>query len=609
MESGVAKAIVNAIKKVSGEKNVLLEFPPAMEHGDYATNIAMLIATRVKVKEPRQIADEIVKKLQEDKKLAKVVSKIEVAGPGFINFWLSKQVLIKELKTILEEKESYGESRIDNRTIELEHTSPNTIKTLHLGHVRNNVLGMSVGRLLQAIGNRVIFDAINNDRGIHVMKANWAYLQYGRKNTALVLQKPRGNWKELLSEWSTSRKSPRLHNQSWRTPQNSKMKSDSFVDQFYVLGVKAEKEYKSARGQMQEMLRAWEAKDKVVRDLWLQIRDWVLEGFKETYMHLGSYHDKQWFESELYEGGKKLVDEGIKKGVFRRLPDGAILTNLEKYGLTDTVVVRKDGTALYMTFDPNLTAAKREEFKADYYIWDIGPEQTLYLKQLFAVCEQLGIGKREDYYHLSYGYVYLKGKGRMSSRAGTVISADWLMDEMVSRAGKIIAKSETSRGLSQDQKHKVAQAVGIGAIKYGFLKVARETDIYFDINESLSLEGNSGPYLQYTYARTQSVLRKSKRVKGRESKSRDVKLGDEEMMIARYLSRFPEVIVNAAKNYSPNLLCNFLFELAQKYNAFYNKNRIIGTAQEKERLLLTAAVGQVIKNGLSLLGIDALEKM
>ena len=587
----IREQIIDAIKSASGEKEIHLEFPENEEHGDYSTNLALVLATKDK-KNPKEFAKEYVDKLKKDKELVKVIDKIEVAGPGFINFWLSKKALFGKLKEVLKDGDKYGKATLfKGKKYLLEHTSPNTIKTLHVGHVRNNVLGMAVHNILEFSGAEVKMDAINNDRGIHVMKAVWAYQNSDEK----------------------------------REPK-SKEKPDHFVDGFYVKGVEAEED-KKIKKEMQDLLIKWEEGDKAVRENWKKLRDWTYKGFKETYKRLGSWHDQQWFESEIYAEGKKIVNEGLKRKVFRKLDDGAVLSNLKKYKLPDAIILRADGTSMYHTQDLRLTELKREKFPSDLYIWDIGPEQSLYLKQLFAICEQMGIGKREDYFHLSYGFVFLKTGEKMSSRRGNVISADWLMDEMVKRAKKIIEKSETprrgsgnaSQGLSKKEIGEVAEAVGIGAIKYGLLKPARETDIHFDLEESLSLEGNSGPYLQYTIARTNSVLEKVKG-KRQESKSlgiedkqslrlRQWELNSEELAVLRTLPRFIEVVEQSARNYAPNLLCNYLYVVAQKYNAFYNKHRIIGSKSENFRIKLTESVGQVLKNGLGLLGIETPVKM
>lgn len=543
--------IINALQEITSEKDIRLEFPENDEFGDYSTNAAL----HSKGKNPREAAQQIVKKLESDKKLRGVFEKIEVAGPGFINFYLKKEYLIKNLSEI---GESYGEvDTLKGKRILIEHTSPNTIKTLHIGQVRNNVLGMATHNILEAAGADVKMDAINNDRGIHVMKAVWAYMKYGEE----------------------------------KTPESEKLKPDHFTDKYYVLGSQKSKDPK-VKEEMQELLRRWEAGDSEVRAVWKKLRDWTFDGFTETYKRLGSHHDKQWFESDFYEHGKEMVSEGLKKGIFKKLPDGAILTNLKKYGLTDTIVLRADGTSMYITQDLYLTTLKRNEFPSDLYVWDIGPEQNLYLRQLFAVCEQLGNGKKEDYFHLSYGAVNVKGSGKMSSRAGNVVSADELMDTLAAKAAKI----------NKD----VAEVVGLGAIKYGILKLNRESDIQFDIDESLSIEGNSGPYIQYTAARAGSVLAKAKL-------GNKIKIGKEinkeELSILRFLVKYPESIEQAATRYAPNLVCNYLYELSQKYNTFYNSSKIIGSENEDFRLLLSKSVLTVLKSGLKLLGISAPERM
>lgn len=634
------KFIKEKLAKVTGLKpeEIHLETPEREEFGDYSTNIAMTISSRIQIpssklqtnfklqiteemKTPKKIAEKIVEGLEEDKELSKLVEKIEIAGAGFINFWLKNDVLVDNLIHIVNDKDGFGKTNdLKGKKFLIEHTSPNTIKTLHVGHVRNNVFGMAVHNILEFAGADVKLDAINNDRGIHVMKAVWAYMKYAKG------------------------KEPKAD------------KPDHFVDKFYVLGVKAYEDSARAKEEIKDLLRKWEAGDEKVRKVWKKLRDWTFEGFKETYKRLGSHHDHQWFESDFYQRGKEMVEEGLKKGIFRRLEDGAVLSNLKKYGLTDAVVLRADGTSMYHTQDLYLTRLKRDKFPSDLYIWVIGPEQELYLKQLFAMCEQLGIGKVSDYMHLSYGFVYLKDIGKMSSREGNVISADWLIDAVVKRAKEIIEKSQTplhssgfegqvDRGLSEKEKNEVSEMIGLAAIKYGFLKLARTTDLQFDIDESLSLEGNSGPYLQYTYARTRSVLRKfeaqnSKRETNStvrnssgsnvsnlgnldlgnylEIRNSKLEINLEELSLLRHFVHFPEIISMSAKNYSPNLLCNYLYDLASKFNLFYNRHRILADKSERVkeqegvssfRLVLTQATGQILKNGLNLLGIQSPEKM
>ncbi len=612
----INKSLSQAVEKeygaLAGSVSIHFEHPAAESYGDYATNIALVIAKKLQ-QNPKIVAEKLSAILLE--KYSHQFASIEVAGPGFINFRLSEQQLVATIAEIYSQKSKYGQSSLfSGKKFLIEHTSPNTIKTLHVGHVRNNVLGMAVKRILEFAGVQVFLDAINNDRGIHVMKANWAYLQYGRKDQSITLQAPKVSWVDLLDEWyRLEHQGGRVDSASWRKPSPGE-KPDLFVDQFYTLGIQAEEKYPQAKEAMREMLRAWENKDEKVRLLWWKLRNWTFSGFRSTYKRLGSHHDKQWFENDFYEHGRETILEGLKKGVFQKLPDGAVLSNLESYQLPNTIILRSDGTTMYHTQDLYLVQLKRQEFAADLYIWDIGPEQSLYLRQLFAMCEQMGIGKRDHYFHLSYGFIYLKGEGKMSSRKGNVVSADWLMDEVVKKVKKIIKQTGDGRDLTQAQVDEVAENIAIGAIKYAMLKVSRESDISFDIDESISLEGDSGPYLQYTYARCHSVLANAKSKIRNSSASWRIEIRNfnpQELAILRWLYRFPEVVQEAAKNYAPNLICSFLYELAKRYNRFYQEHSILKaeTSKQEFRLLLTSATSQVIKNGLHLMGIKTPEKM
>jgi arginyl-tRNA synthetase len=598
----IIKSIANATKLDAGE--LRLETPEIIEHGDYASNVAMVLAKKNGT-DPRTVALEIVDKLRKDSDLEKIIKKIDIAGPGFINFYLSRAALERCIDSIHKDADKYGSSKLHkDKKYLIEHTSPNTVKTLHVGHVRNNTLGMAMHNLLAFAGADVTLDAINNDRGIHVMKAVWAYMKYGKG----------------------------------KTPDSEKVKPDHFVDHYYVLGTKKER-VKGVKAEMQTLLKKWEANDKEVVEVWKKLRDWTFDGFKLTYKRLGSCHDKQWFESDFWEKGKETVELGLKKGVFKRLPDGAVLSNLKNYGLTDTVVLRADGTTMYHTQDLYLTQLKRKEFPSDLYIWDVGPEQTLYLRQLFAMLDQLRVGELKNYFHLAYGFIFLKGKGKMSSREGTVVSADWLMDEVVKKAEQLMDESETEKKLTKNEKKKISESVGLGAIKYGLLKVSRLKDIQFDIDESLSLEGDSGPYIQYTYARCKSVLRKSQITNSKlqtnlKSQIPNYKVSKEENELMRTFIHFPEVVDMAAENCAPNYICTYLFDLAQKFNTFYNKHSILDPEVDAQRqslsvdaevdididkdmvdniknfrLALTSGAAQILSNGLNLLGIEAPERM
>jgi len=617
-----------------------LEHPTEETHGDYATNIALVVfgrfqktANPTEILTPLDLANQIVNAWR-SAGLPDYLGKIEVVAPGFINLWLSQEYLETGLAEVTRQKNRFGKgSSLRNKQILLEHTSPNPQTTIMLGHLRNNFLGMAVVNLLEFSGAKVKKDCIVNDRGVHLCRAIWGYLVFGRRKSGLKKAQllefrkisdsrlkeiiAKIDWRQLLKDWEKKKS-------AWYQPVDLKLKPDHTNLRWYVLGSRAYKLEEFVQKQVEEILIAWEKEDEVVRNIWKRILEWSEKGYADTYRRVGSVHDWVWHESDHYQKGKEIVNLGLKKGVFRH-SEGAIVTDLEKYGLPDTVVVKTDGTALYLTQDLALTKLKIKKFPSDLYIWDIGAEQTLYFKQLFAVCEQLGIGKAEKLFHLSYALINFKGGGKMATRQGNVVMADEILDELKGRAMAVIkASNQELRGkLSRRQIEALAETIGVGAVKYSLLKFARDTTIYFDIDESLALEGNSGPYLQYVYARTQSVLKKAKRLgtsklgPSAELDARRYSLNPEELSILRTIYRFPEVIQSAAQNYAPNLICNYLFDLAQKYNFFYNRHRILvpvsSSAYNKWlvefRLELTAATGQIIKNGLTLLGIETPEKM
>ena len=618
---GLDKVIADSIRKVSQIEEINVEIPEIESHGDYSSNVAMQVASSHK-KDPQEVAQELVIKLNEEVQLKEFIEKIDIAHPGFINFWVKDIYLLDNLNKIIKKKDKYGSSNLlEGKTISLEHTSPNPQTTIMLGHLRNNFLGMSVSKLLGFQGAKVIKDAIVNDRGIHISRSLFGYLVFANKKTGLSIDElinykeipeekilsmaERSDWRDLLYQWVDNKL-------SWLVPQDLSLKPDHANLIWYVLGSKSFKKSEVVESQVKEILLAWEAEDEKVWDIWRTVLNWSDTGYIETYKRIGSEHDWVWYESELYKGGKEMVLRGLEKGIFQK-SKGAIVTNLKKYGLPDNVVIKSDGTSTYIVFDLNLTANKIDKYKADKYIWTIGAEQSLYFKQMFAVCEQLGLGKLEDFYHLSYALINFKGGGKMATREGSVVPADDVLNQLEEKARGIIENTNSDlRGkLSEEEKQELVKKVALGAIKYSLLKYARETTVFYDLDESISLEGNSGPYIQYTYTRTLSVLLKAGKDTS-EYRKDDVKannLNEEELSIMRLLQHFPEVVAKAQESYSPNFIANYVFDLAHKYNAFYNKHKIIGSQEEDFRLLLTAATGQVIKTGLNLLGILAPSKM
>lgn len=592
----------HALSKLGlGKTEVNLEHPTVDEHGDYASNVALTTFEKFKVqnpkskvRNPRELAGGIVEELRANKELKKVVSRIEVAGGGFINFWLKPAVLSNELRRIDKEKEKYGSSDWGKgKKYLIEHTSPNPNKAMHLGHLRNNVTGMAIANIWEFSGVDVTRDCIDNNRGIAIAKLMWGYLKFAHRE---------GKTFTDVDYWYG-------HQDEWQTPKDAGLRPDKLVDQLYV---KASVDFKNPEVQkkVKQLVVDWENQDKKNRALWKRVLDYSYQGQQLTLERLGNKWDKVWHEHEHYQQGKNLVKIGLKKGVFRKGKDGAIVTDLAKYNIPDTVVIKADGTALYITQDLALTKLKKEAFQPDKLHWVIGPEQSLALKQMFAACEQLGIVDFSDCIHLAYGYMSIKGQGKMSSRAGNVV----YIDELIDLAKKEILKKVGKEKFKTSEADELAEVLAVGAVKYSILKVSRLRDMAFDFAESLSFEGNSGIYLQYTRARAHSVLEKSK-ITDYRLPITDYLANSEELAILRWIYRFPEVVMEAAQTYSPNLICNFLFELAQRFNTFYNRHRILGEVSDTSaakvsdtytsqfRLLLTAAVAQVIKNGLDLLGI------
>jgi arginyl-tRNA synthetase len=637
--SKVQELLYKAIAAEFGQRAVKLEqitieHPADQSHGDYSSNIALKL--KLDNLNPFDLATKIVNAARK-LGLPEWLGKIDVVAPGFINLWLSEEYLSNQIKEVLSQGGSYGQNdSLKNKKILLEHTSPNPQTTIMLGHLRNNFLGMAVSRILEASGAKVTKDCVVNDRGIHLCRAMLGYLIFARKGEISLksLENFREieseqiakmianlNWQELLGSWQVKPK-------DWLTGKDLKLKPDHANLIWYVLGSKAYELSEEIQNQAKEMLMTWESKDKGVRILWQQIMDWSKQGYKETYEKIGSQHDYVWYESDHYQEGKDIVEEGLKKNVFR-ISEGAVVTDLERYGLTDNVVQKTDGTALYLTQDLALTRLKTKKFPSDLYIWDIGQEQDYYFKQLFAICEQLGIGKKEKFYHLSYALINFKGGGKMATRQGNVVMADEILAELEKKAGEIIKNSNQElRGkmVVAEQKN-LTKVVALAGIKYSLLKFSRETTMYFDAEESLSLDGDSGPYLQYVYARCQSVLAKSKlsnlpadalpeaaaslQTGTHQALQAGYQINPEEMTLMRAIYKYPEVILKAAETYSPNIICNYLFDLAQKFNNLYNQHSILQSDSEtrKMRLGLTAATSQIIKNGLNLLGIETPERM
>ena len=520
---------------------------------------------------------------------------IEIAGPGFLNFKIPKQLLIENLTLVIQDKQEYGKQNWGkDKTWLIEHTSPNPNKAMHIGHLRNNLVGMSISNIWEEIGVNVIRDAIDNNRGIAIAKLMWGYLKYSWKNFDGTIEPTLDYWFENQAEWMS--------------PEESGERPDKFMDKLYVKGSEDFKD-SEIEAKVRKMVLDWEAKDEKIWALWTKVLDYIYLGQKMTLNRLGSKWDRVWHEHEIYEKGKEIVSKGLEKDIFKKLEDGAILTNLENYGIPDTIVIKKDGTSLYITQDLELTRLKLETFKPDKAYWVVGAEQSLALKQVFAVSEQLGFAKLDQLEHIAYGYLSIKGQGKMSSRMGNVIYIDDLIDIAKEEIKKIMVESKR---VGENEVDLISEKIALGAIKYSTLKVGRLTDISFDLESSISFEGDSGPYIMYTFARCMSVTRDQEINITQNFDNKICFETEEEVVLLKQLNKYSEILLNAGIGKAPNVLCAYLYNLAQKFNNFYTKHSILNAQSEEikqSRLILTQATANVLQNGLKLLGIETVERM
>ena len=519
------------------------------------------------------------------------VAGFNVAG-GFLNIVLSDSYFTGFVRRHHKE-ENFGLLHPDPqaRKLMVEYSSPNTNKPLHLGHIRNNLLGYSIAEIYKATGKPVIKTQIINDRGIHICKSMLAWQKFGHGET----------------------------------PETSGMKGDHLVGKYYV---EFDKHYKQQVKELmnqgvpedeakekapllveaREMLRRWEQKDPEVMRLWEMMNRWVLDGFKETYEALGVDFDVEYFESDTYLLGKKIVEEGLEKGIFHRKPDGSVWVDLTDEGLDEKLLLRADGTSVYITQDLGTAVKRFSEFDIDTLIYVVGNEQDYHFKVLFAILKKLGYEWASRLYHLSYGMVELPD-GKMKSREGTVVDADDLMAQMTETARQISEELGKTEGLPPDEKEQLYRIIGLAALKYHLLKVDPRKTILFDPKKSIDFNGNTGPFLQYTYVRIRSILRKA----DTETYSfEELKPNEKERLLVRQLERFPQIIAGAAAERNPANIANYLYETARTFNSFYQAHSILqaGTEEQKHfRLALAELTAHVIRNGLKLLGIQVPERM
>lgn len=598
MEGYTATKIIADIKSAITEflsdcgikdPEVNVEKPSDFKHGDISTNVALQYAKDVKVN-PYELACRICEYLTA-KKLA-TIKNVDVVKPGFVNITFSNTFYSALIREIISSSKTYGKNNsLDNSKWVVEHTSPNPNKAMHLGHLRNNLVGMSLVHVLEWNGADVVSDAVDNNRGIAIAKLMWGFLTHMKKENDIPAD---------VNNWVSNP-------QQWYTPEEKKMLPDIFVTECYVLGESDFKKNKNVEDIVRKLVVQWETEDKDVRLLWSHVLSYAYEGMNRTLTRLGNHWDKIWHEHEHYQDGKRYVYEGLEKGIFNKLEDGAILTNLEKYKIPDTILLKKDGTSLYITQDIALTALKKQNYNADKLVWVIGPEQSLAMRQLFAVCEQLGIGQVSDFTHVTYGYVGLKAEGggfkKMSSRAGTVI----LIDDVINTVkDKITERLNNDQTKTNENKDNLSEKMALAAVKFSILKSDRTQDLTFDVERSIETTGDSGIYILYTYVRTQAILRKAQSVPN----VPDCVDSGLEVDVVKQITHFPTVVNRAKEDFSAHHIAQYLLELCSSFNSWYGKETILdGSERESYKLAVTKSVGVVIQNGLSILGIDTVEEI
>ncbi|MBQ8863569.1 MAG: arginine--tRNA ligase [Rikenellaceae bacterium] len=590
IEQLIQTAAVEAVTKLYGEVNpALVQIQKTRKEfsGDYTLVVFPLLKTSRKA--PEATAVEIGEALKAD---CPMVTEYNVIK-GFLNISLNPTFWGERFDDICADK-SFGVAADSGKTVMIEYSSPNTNKPLHLGHIRNNLLGYSVAQILKAAGHNVIKVNLVNDRGIHICKSMIAWQQYGQGET----------------------------------PESSGMKGDHLVGKYYV---EFDKHYKEQIKQLvaegmsedeakkqapimrgaQEMLRKWEAKDAEVIALWEKMNGWVYEGFDVTYKALGVDFDKVYYESQTYLLGKSIVDEGLAKGVFFRKEDNSVWIDLTADGLDQKLLLRGDGTSVYMTQDLGTAFRRWEDNSLDEMIYVVGNEQNYHFEVLKLVLKKLGYDWSDNIYHLSYGMVELP-EGKMKSREGTVVDADDLVAEMIGTARDMSAELGKLDGLTPEEQDQITAMIGLGALKYFILKVDPRKTMLFDPRESIDFNGNTGPFIQYTHARIKSVLRKAAEAGIDYSAAEQVELLAEEVELIKTLTEYPSIVASAAQNFAPSIVGAYVYELCKTFNSYYHDHSILreeNASVRNFRLRLAEQVAGVVAKGMGLMGINVPDRM
>ena len=591
IETLISKAAGEAVKALYGmeasEKMLQLQ----KTRSEFEGNLTLVVFPFVKAakKSPEQTGQEIGEYLVAN---CEAVSKYNVVK-GFLNLSIGDGAWLQLLQAI-DQDDNYGMKRVheDSPLVMIEYSSPNTNKPLHLGHVRNNLLGWSLAQIMEANGNKVVKTNIVNDRGIHICKSMLAWLKYG----------------------------------NGETPESSGKKGDHLIGDYYVAfdkhyreeikelvaqGMDEEKAKQEAPliKEAHEMLMKWENNDPEVRALWEKMNNWVYAGFDETYKKMGVGFDKIYYESQTYLKGKAKVEEGLAKGLFERHEDNSVWADLTNEGLDQKLLLRSDGTSVYMTQDIGTAEMRFQDYPIDKMIYVVGNEQNYHFQVLSILLDRLGFKWGKELVHFSYGMVELPN-GKMKSREGTVVDADDLMELMVEDAYKTSMELGKFDDMSEEERREIARIVGMGALKYFILKVDARKNMLFNPEESIDFNGNTGPFIQYTYARIRSILRKAEGVISPIGLIGPI--SPKEIELIQKMSEFGAAVEQAGQDYSPSGIANYCYELTKVFNQFYHDFSILNEADEQKktvRLMLTKNVAKIIKNGMALLGIEVPERM
>lgn len=603
IEQQIINAALAAVKELYGqevpEKMVQLQ----KTKKEFEGNLTLVVFPFLKIsrKKPDETAREIGEYIKQN---CEAIADFNAVG-GFLNLVIDKKAWLALLNE-MNQNEKFGEKPVTEASplVMIEYSSPNTNKPLHLGHVRNNLLGWSLAQIMEANGNRVVKTNIVNDRGIHICKSMLAWLKFGNGETPETSGK-KGD--HLIGDYYVA------FDKHYRA-EVAELKA-----KFVAEGMDEEQAEKKAKEESplikeaHEMLVKWEQNDPEVRALWKKMNDWVYAGFDETYKALGVGFDKIYYESNTYLVGKKKVEEGLAKGLFFRKDDNSVWADLTDEGLDQKLLLRSDGTSVYMTQDIGTAEMRFNDFPIDKMIYVVGNEQNYHFQVLSILLDRLGFKWGKELVHFSYGMVELPN-GKMKSREGTVVDADDLIAAMVADAKQTSEELGKFKDMSEEERNEIARIVGLGALKYFILKVDARKNMLFNPEESIDFNGNTGPFIQYTYARIRSILRKAQAegISIPATLEGTMPLNEKEIELIQKLNEFGAAVEQAGKDYSPSGIANYCYELTKAFNQFYHDYSILGADTEEEkvvRLVLAQNVGKTLKNGMALLGIEVPERM